>query len=73
MFDVVVWGESLAAKDGEAQLDQMGAVGRRLVGNRGDEAATGNAHFIEGFRNAVLADDSDIMFALGFADSLERN
>lgn len=61
----------MAAEQGEAQVDEAGAVGAGLVRDRADEGGFGVLHFGDGFGDAVLADDGDVAFALVFADGVD--
>ena len=42
-------------------MDQAGAVGAGLVGDGGDERRAGLAHLLDGFGDAILADDGDML------------
>ena len=60
----------MAAEKREAELDQLGTVALSFVRNRADEGAVRTTNLFQGFRNAVLAHDGDILFSFQFADGL---
>ena len=71
MADVVVGGDGVAAEEGDAELDEAGAVGFGFVGDGADEGAFAGAHLGNGFRDAVLAGDGEVGFAVGVAGCVE--
>jgi hypothetical protein len=70
--DVVVGSYGLAAKEREAEVDDVGAVCGGLVGDGADEGRGGTAHLFDSFGDAVLADDGDVLVAFFLADGVKR-
>ena len=61
----------MAAEEGEAEVDETGAVGAGLVGDGADEGGFVALHFGDGFGDAVLADDGDVAFTFEGADGVD--
>jgi len=50
-------------------MDEAGAVGSRFVRDGSDQGRFVSLHLGDGFGNAILSHDGDVLFALVFADS----
>src|ERR1700735_1422081 len=72
MFHIVVGWHGLSPQQEQPEMNQARTIRTGLVRNGGNERRSRLAHLLNGFSDAVLADDRDMSGTLQFIDGIDR-